>query len=69
MDYDCNLLKKPHKVRVWVNGFVQFHISDSDLDHQVTAIKNLMPDAGQSMVKGILQAKEIHVSHSQCKRQ
>lgn len=37
-------------------------ISDSDLDHQVSLIKNLKPEAGQSMVKGTLQASGIHVS-------
>ena len=30
------------------------HTSDHDLDHQVSSIKQLMPEAGQSMVKGAL---------------
>ncbi len=40
------------------------NIPDRDLDRQVTLIKNLMPEVGQSMVKGALQARQIYVSFS-----
>ncbi len=40
------------------------HISDCDLDRQVSSIKQLMPEAGKNMVKGALQGRGIHVSFS-----
>lgn len=39
-------------------------ISNHDLDGQVSRIKQFMPDAGQSMVKGALEGRGIHVSFS-----
>lgn len=37
-------------------------ISDQHLDYQVGLIKNLMPKAGQSLVKCTLQARGIYMS-------
>lgn len=39
-------------------------ISNQDLDRHVTHIKQFMPDAGQSIVKGGLEGRGIHVSFS-----
>jgi len=36
-------------------------ISDTDLQEHVRAIKHIMPDAGQSMIRGTLCARGIHV--------
>ena len=37
-------------------------ISDQDLQAQVARIKRVMPDAGQTMVRGMLRSQGIHVS-------
>lgn len=37
-------------------------ISDRDLQARIASIKQVMPDAGQNMVKGMLRAQGIHVS-------
>ena len=36
-------------------------VSDQELDTRVAEVKRVMPDAGQTMVKGILRSQGIHV--------
>ena len=38
------------------------NISDDDLRDEISDVKREMPDLGQSMVKGVLESRGIHVS-------
>ena len=55
-----NIRSKSEVTALTFNRFS--HISDADLQEVITDIKTTMPEAGQAMIKGVLQGRGIYVS-------